>query len=188
MCWSVVGIQRWAGEALEAYQQNWNQAVTSGLRPLDRMLMTDDELSAHLAPTLKSAVDGGGTEAQGHFSALDPSGRGEQRFEEPVKKWMIAQDEAEGSVEEKLMNAIGRGYLRDEIGREGMLAYDKKYGPGALNSKPGLLANALLANPVAAYGLPAAGVGMAALGIHDVLTAQQRAEKEGQLPLQGGVQ
>lgn len=152
------------------------------------MLMTDDELSAHLAPTLKNAVESGGTEAQGHFSVLDPDGRGEQRFEEPVKKWMIAQDEAEGSVDEKLMNAIGRGYLRDEIGREGMLAYDEMHGPGALNSRPGLLANALLANPVAAYGLPAAGVGLAAWGIHDVMAAQQRAEKESQLPMSGGLQ
>ena len=44
-----------------------------------------------------------------------------------------------------------------------------------------------LGSPVAAYGLPAAGVGLAAWGIHDVMAAQQQAEKESQLPLQGGV-
>ena len=44
-----------------------------------------------------------------------------------------------------------------------------------------------LGSPVAAYGLPAAGIGLAGWGIHDVLAAQQQAEKESQLPLQGGV-
>ena len=40
-----------------------------------------------------------------------------------------------------------------------------------------------LGNAAAAYGLPAAGAGLAAWGLHDVMAAQQQAEKESQLPL-----
>jgi hypothetical protein len=40
-----------------------------------------------------------------------------------------------------------------------------------------------LGNAAAAYGLPAAGAGLAAWGLHDVMAAQQQAEKEAQLPL-----
>ncbi|MCE2835942.1 MAG: hypothetical protein LW834_02940, partial [Cyanobium sp. 49614_E6] len=70
---------------------------------------------------------------------------------------------------------------------ETLRRYDEAHGPSMPISEAGLVAHAALSNPLAAYGLPAAGVGLAAWGVHDLLMAQQQAEKDKQLPLQGGV-
>ena len=55
-------------------------------------------------------------------------------------------------------------------------------------SKPGAFTEMALGNAAAAYGLPAAGVGLAAWGVHDLLMAQQQAQKDSQLPLSGSGQ
>jgi hypothetical protein len=57
------------------------------------------------------------------------------------------------------------------------------YGPGLPVSGPGQVAHQVLGNAAAAYGLPAAGLGLAAWGVADVLRGQQQAQKEAQLPL-----
>jgi len=69
----------------------------------------------------------------------------------------------------------------------GRRRYHELYGPPGLIAPQSSLAHAALSHPSVAYGLPAAGAGLAAWGIHDLLAAQQQAEKDSQLPLQGGV-
>ena len=53
---------------------------------------------------------------------------------------------------------------------------------------PGAFVEATLGSPVAAYGLPAAGVGLAGWAAYDLLMAQQQAQKESQLPMSGSEQ
>lgn len=168
------------------YTRAWNDAVHGGLRPVDRMLASDEELAAHLTPTLRS-VEADPAQLQRHLDVLQPDGRGSDTYKQAVVDWIENRGDTESDIEQKLTNAIGLGYLKEKVGRQGMLAYDAVHGPAYMASKPGLVASTMLANPYAAYGIPAAGVGMAAWGIHDVLAAQQQAEKESQLPVQGGV-
>jgi hypothetical protein len=168
------------------YTRAWNDAVQGGLRPMDRMLASDEELAAHLTPTLRK-TEADPAELQRHLDVLQADGRGAQTYKEAVMDWIVNRGDEETDMEQKLTNAIGLGYLKEKVGRKGMLAYDAAHGPAYMASKPGLVASTALANPYAAYGLPAAGVGLAAWGIHDVLAAQQQAQKDSQLPLQGGV-
>jgi len=56
-----------------------------------------------------------------------------------------------------------------------------------LMTRGGQYLRTAIGSPVVAYGLPAAGIGLAGWGIHDAMAAQQQAEKDSQLPLQGGV-
>jgi len=167
------------------YTQAWNSAVAAGLRPVDRMIASDEDLSRGLVKPLHGSMSGGDFDQ--HLTVLDPGEDRYQRFTDAIGPGLDEVQGEPGAFDDKMIAMIGQRYLRDEMGRAAMQRYDKAYGPSLPVSGPGLFAHAALANPVAAYGLPAAGVGMAAWGIHDLIAAQQQAEKESQLPLQGGV-
>ena len=187
-----MGIGRWAGEALEAYQQKWNEGVRGVLRPVDRMIASKEEQARGLAPAFARAyaADAGfGPTVQEHMGVLSPDGSMARKVaadgDAYVAKKVIEKGDTPQSVAEQLALT---GLLPKYATEEGRRAYDDKYGPSMPISESGRFVHELLANPVAAYGLPAAGVGLAAWGIHDVMAAQQRAEKESQLPMSGGLQ
>jgi hypothetical protein len=187
-----MGILRWAGDALRGYEGKWNEAVTAGLRPVDRLIASDEDRAKALAPVFADAyaADGGfGRTVQEHMAVLSPDGRMAEKVGKDgdayiERKMAEKGDSPRGVVEQLALTGLIPKYATDA----GRKAYDEKYGPSLPISQPGLIAHSALANPVMAYGMPAAGIGLAAWGIHDVLAAQQRAEKEGQLPVQGGVQ
>jgi hypothetical protein len=187
-----VSIGRWAGEALEAYQQKWNEAVTSGLRPVDRLIASDEDRAKALAPVFADAYaeDGGlGPTVQKHMSVLSPDGKMAHRVEALGPQFFASESARHGQPEQKIAEQVALSALLPKYATDaGRRAYDDKYGPSLPISQSGLVAHSALTNPIAAYGLPAAGVGLAAWGIHDVMAAQQRAEKESQLPMSGGLQ
>lgn len=204
-----MGIGRWAGEALQAYQGKWNEAVTAGLRPIDRLVASDSDrlsgVATGMAPHLVEQVRSRPSEPMSgkvleQLQQLDPTGDMANVFS--VMDPDTGVSAAAREIYSNLDNPDGHGI--NDVARS--LIYqsaDKRKIGGAsvrkmieagvvpdsfLMTKGAQAARDSLSNGVAAYGLPAAGVGLAAWGIHDVMAAQQRAEKEGQLPVQGGVQ
>ena len=174
------------------YEGEWNKAVTGGLRPVDRLIASDEDLAKGLAPVFADAyeADGGfGSTVQKHMTVLSPDGKMTAKVNADgdayvQKKALANNDTLRSAVEQLALTGLIPKYATDA----GRRAYDEKYGPSLPVSQAGQAVHWALANPVMAYGLPAAGAGLAAWGLHDVLTAQQRAEKESQLPLQGGMQ
>jgi len=207
------------------YTRAWNDAVTAGLRPIDRTVADDEDrlsgVARGLAPAFRQAVESSPGEYEplidSQGSAVSDFGRGLNRID-PGGQLLAAYDKpvrppTEDDQYPPLMyHAVygasrnladrGEGEL-DELLAASVLQGAQKYGhdpeavrklvaegavPESYLMNRGVAAvRHVLGNPYAAYGLPAAGVGLAAWGIHDVMAAQQQAEKESQLPLQGGV-
>jgi hypothetical protein len=212
-----MSITRWAGDALQAYQAKWNEAVTAGLRPIDRMIADDSDrlsgVSSAAAPMLEAYAQGGWEhytlrEYGAHrrlLERLDPSGKiidaydgnhtyGSDGSMRP--KIVEIYEKIKGlPAEEKTPTQYLASSIYQSAGKYGVKPENVKrmVDEGALPdsflmTRGAQAARDLLSNPAAAYGLPAAGVGLAAWGIHDVMAAQQRAEKESQLPVSGGMQ
>jgi len=74
---------------------------------------------------------------------------------------------------------------REDLKPELIDAYLKQHPPSDVHmmTKAGGLLHAAAGMAPSAYGIPAAGAGLAAWGLHDYLQAQQQAEKESQLPM-----
>lgn len=159
---------------------------------MDRMIASEEEQARGLAPVFARAYaadEGFGSTVQEHMGVLSPDGGMARKVAADgdayvAKKMMEKGDTAQSVVEQLALTGLLPKYATEKGRRD----YDDKYGPSLPISEPGRFVHELLANPIAAYGLPAAGVGLATWGIHDVMAAQQRAEKESQLPVSGGLQ
>ena len=173
------------------YTRAWDSAVQAGVRPLDRFIASDEDLMKGAAPVFgrAAAADGGiGPTLREHMAVLDPTGAMERRALEKLPGFVDKTMRETGrSAEDIATQAALNVYLPENATSETLRRYDRAYGPSMPVTGSGLALHAALANPVVAYGLPAAGIGLAGWGIHDVMAAQQQAEKESQLPLQGGV-
>lgn len=173
------------------YTRAWDQAAQAVVRPVDRLIASDHDRIRGLAPVFgrTAAAEGGlGPELRKHMAILDPTGAMAQKAEKDLVGYVDRKMMETGLSAEDVVTTLAIDKLMpDGATPETLRRYDDAYGPAKPVSELGLLAHGLLGNPVTAYGLPAAGVGLAAWGIHDLLAAQQQAEKESQLPLQGGV-
>lgn len=193
--------QRMAGEVTQqpgfwqslgdnGYTRGWSEMAARVLSPLDRMMASDVELREALAKSFGTAPAGVDIAAHrgGLLDALDPSGglkgRYESKGEAAIEKSM-AKAQAGGMplTPEQAAELLLRDKLAAKVDREALLAGMQQYGPGLPVSTPGQWAHAALGNPAAAYALPLGGAGLAAWGLHDVMAAQQQAERESQLPL-----
>ncbi len=221
---AVMGIGRWAGDALRGYEDAWSQAVTAGLRPIDRMLASDEDrlsgVARGLAPEFERvARDHGGTSLRDFdgsaysgfgdgLNKIDPSGALYAAYDRPIRPH-TEEDQYPPSMYHAIYEASRDIAARGEGAMDSLLAasvmqaaqkhgYDKQAlrklvdeggVPESFMMTRGMAsARHVLAHRGAAYGLPAVGVGLGAWGAHDLLMAQQQAEKDSQLPLSGGQQ
>ena len=174
----------WASLGDNAYTRAWRQAVDNTLiTPVELAMASGWPGGDRMGQVMKrmtgpdGQLTGQGQRLLEHVVASpdDGAGKGERlrgsldgkRGDELA--WMLS--EAAQKLEGKpLKEAMGIAALRD-----GVVGY----------SAAGDTARQfVLGTPLAAYGIPLAGAGMAAWGLNDVLAAQQQAEKESQLPLQ----
>jgi hypothetical protein len=173
------------------YMRAWDGAARAGLRPLDRLIASDQDRVRALAPVFgrAAAADGGvGPVLREHMAMLDPTGAMEKDVLEKLPGFVDAKMQQTGRSAGDIVTQVAFNRVLPEFATpETLRRYDEAHGPSMPISEAGLVAHAALSNPLAAYGLPAAGVGLAAWGVHDLLMAQQQAEKDKQLPLQGGV-
>jgi hypothetical protein len=173
------------------YTRAWGDAAVAGLRPLDRLMASDQDRVRAAAPVFgrAAAVDGGiGPVLREHMAMLDPTGAMTEKAEKDLAGYVNRKVEEHRISPEQAVTTIALNRLiPDYATPETLRRYDEAHGPSMPISEAGLVAHGALSNPLAAYGLPAAGVGLAAWGVHDLLMAQQQAEKDRQLPLQGGV-
>lgn len=122
------------------------------------------------------------------LDAIDPSKGLSGRYAEngmAAVAEMKAQAAAQGTTlsDREALELVIRDSLLKDVKRDQLMAGMEKFGPSLPISNAGQWAHAALGNAAAAYGLPLAGAGLATWGVHDVLAAQQQAEKESQLPL-----
>jgi hypothetical protein len=187
--WVLEKIASFLGD--NGYTRAWSDAAAAGLRPLDRLMASDQDRVRALAPVFgrTAAADGGiGPALREHMAMLDPTGAMEKRALEKLPGFVDAKIQETGRSAEDIVTQVALStYLPEYATPETLRRYDEAYGPSMPVSKAGLLAHAVLSNPFTAYALPAAGIGLGAWGAHDLLMAQQQAEKDKQLPLQGGV-
>ncbi len=173
------------------YTRAWDGAVQAGVRPLDRLIASDEDLMKGAAPAFgrAAAMDGGiGPVLREHMAVLDPTGGMAAKVEKDLVGYVNRKVEELGVTPEDAVRTVAiNNLMPDYATPETLRRYDRAYGPSMPVTGSGLALHAALSNPLAAYGLPAAGVGLAAWGVHDLLMAQQQAEKDKQLPLQGGV-
>ncbi len=167
-----------------AYTRAWSKGVDSGvITPVELAMMKGLPDDKALEPIIKQmAGSDGQLTAQGQqlldhvASSLDDGAGKGQRIRDAVAAksgdpMALQLKQLVQALEgEELKKALSIAALRD-----GVVGYT---GPG------NTMRQFVLGSPAAAYGLPLAGAGMAAWGVHDVLAAQQQAEKEDQLPLQ----
>lgn len=177
----------WSSLGDNEYTRGWSGLVSNVLRPVDRMVASDADLRGALARSFGDEVGAGkGVEM---LKGLDASGglaerygaRGESAIAE-MQALASAKDGRQLSREEAAA-LLFRDTLSEELQREALLKGMEAYGPGLPVSTAGQVMQQVLSNPAAAYGLPAAGIGLAAWGVADVMRGQQQAAKESQLPL-----
>lgn len=166
-----------------AYTRAWSKGVDSGvITPVELAMMKGWPEEERMGQVMKrmTGPDGQLTDqGQGLLDHVvrsldDGAGKGEK-----VRGLMSGKSgdelayvlgEAAKKLEgEQLREAMGLAALRD-----GVVGY---------TAAGDTARQFVLGTPAAAYGLPLAGAGLAAWGVHDVLAAQQQAEKESQLPL-----
>jgi hypothetical protein len=175
-----------------AYTRAWHDAVLSPVVASERALISDPAVLRGLA-----------AEAAGLRLAAEVKQPGEYLGTALAKEFSgltgIPEDFDIGSAEafarpEGYRAAI-QGNLADAFdgaspdGMKRVLEWAQR-NPAARKplSAPGGAVALGLGNPAAAYGIPAAGLGLGVWAAHDVLLAQQQAEKESQLPMSASEQ
>lgn len=170
------GLMEWLGD--NEFTRGWSDLAARALGPVDGMMASDADLRSALARQYgaRPEVRGEMLQSMGVAGVADEAAALQQVID------LAAQNGVRLTPEEAAQQLF-RDALAKDVGREQLQKGMSGYGPGLPVSQAGQVAHAVLGNPAAAYGIPLAGAGVAALGVDGVLRAQQQAEKESMLPL-----
>ena len=178
----------WESLGDNSYTRGWSGLVANVLRPADRMMASDAELKTALARSFSGGRNGAVVDQMAMLDSLDPTGGLKGRYVDKgaaavEQMKVMAASEGLNISDREALELVVRDSLLKGVKRDALMGAMDKYGPSLPVTDAAQWAHGVLGNAAAAYGLPLAGAGMATWGIHDVLMAQQQAEKESQLPL-----
>lgn len=179
-----------------AYTRAWSDATAGAVRPLDRAIASDSDKLAGSLRAIQGVIDEGvaaaggkglsaeaGQELLQHLNALDPSGGLASRAQAGIQQAFERAKSGSTTVGREFAAAVFDA--RKDLQVADLDKYVAQHPPSDAHmlTNAGTYAHALLGSAPAAYGVPAAGVGLAALALNDYLASQQQGEKESRLPL-----
>jgi hypothetical protein len=168
------------------YTRAWARGVEEWpIIPLERMVTSDVD-NPRMQAFAKAQVLPDGSVKPGMEAILTSVSGSKEKASQVMQALAAAEPEERGLMLASVFDQL-HGKLKPKERVDAASAMLPRNGSTGL-SDTGELMRLIAGHPSVAYGLPAAGVGLAAWGIHDVMAAQQRGEKESQLPVSGGMQ
>jgi hypothetical protein len=162
--------------------QGWSQAVDRlVVGPVERAFLNDEDLRQQVSKLVRERTPDSNVLSEQQLKAFEIL-KGAPGNSSVLQEKMQSEVDPRKYIGDQVFGAIEK--YKPSRARQGEVAALLADGRVGLTKGGDYMRQFGLGSPAAAYGAVAGGGALAAYGVHELLQAQQRAEKEAQLPLE----